>query len=109
MESSMELMMKCDMCYDRTSVGKKPMCATVCPSGALHYGPMSEIEAARPLSQPMNEFRFGGQTIRTKVLMMVPRQSPVTHLDVMDGMFESDPSPEDDAMLAGALFELPIV
>ena len=28
----MQLMMKCDMCYDRTSVGKKPMCATVCPS-----------------------------------------------------------------------------
>ena len=27
-------MMKCDMCYDRTSVGKRPMCATVCPSGA---------------------------------------------------------------------------
>jgi Fe-S-cluster-containing dehydrogenase component len=25
-------MMKCDMCYDRTSVGKRPMCATVCPS-----------------------------------------------------------------------------
>ncbi|HKW00884.1 MAG TPA: 4Fe-4S dicluster domain-containing protein, partial [Vicinamibacterales bacterium] len=29
------LMMKCDMCYDRSSVGKKPMCATVCPSQAL--------------------------------------------------------------------------
>ena len=25
-------MMKCDMCYDRTSAGKRPMCATVCPS-----------------------------------------------------------------------------
>ena len=32
-----EQMMKCDMCYDRTSVGKKPMCATVCPSQALSY------------------------------------------------------------------------
>src|SRR5205085_11890520 len=30
-------MMKCDMCYDRTSVGKRPMCATVCPSGALTF------------------------------------------------------------------------
>jgi Fe-S-cluster-containing dehydrogenase component len=27
-----EQMMKCDLCFDRTSVGKKPMCATVCPS-----------------------------------------------------------------------------
>src|SRR6185437_10515472 len=32
-----EQMMKCDMCYDRTSVGRKPMCATVCPSQALAY------------------------------------------------------------------------
>ena len=31
-----KIMMKCDMCYDRSSVGKKPMCATVCPEpGAL--------------------------------------------------------------------------
>ena len=29
MKTEFELMMKCDMCYDRTSVGKKPMCATV--------------------------------------------------------------------------------
>ena len=28
----LEQMMKCDMCYDRTSIGKRPMCATVCPS-----------------------------------------------------------------------------
>ena len=31
-------MMKCDMCYDRTSVGLRPMCATVCPSQALSFG-----------------------------------------------------------------------
>jgi Fe-S-cluster-containing dehydrogenase component len=32
MMQKQQLMMKCDMCYDRTSVGKRPMCATVCPS-----------------------------------------------------------------------------
>jgi Fe-S-cluster-containing dehydrogenase component len=36
-----KIMMKCDMCYDRSSVGKKPMCATVCPSQALFSGPAS--------------------------------------------------------------------
>ena len=36
-------MMKCDMCYDRTSVGKRPMCATVCPSQALAYVRPEEI------------------------------------------------------------------
>ena len=68
-----ELMMKCDMCYDRTSVGKKPMCATVCPSQALFFGTREEVEQLRPLSRPINTFQFGEQTITTKVNMMVPR------------------------------------
>ena len=46
-----DLMMKCDMCYDRTSVGKKPMCATVCPSQALFFGTREEIEQLRPRSR----------------------------------------------------------
>ena len=32
MNTRMELMMKCDQCYDRTSIGKLPMCASVCPA-----------------------------------------------------------------------------
>src|SRR5262249_56748260 len=43
----LDLMMKCDMCYDRTSAGQRPMCVTVCPSGALAYGPRAEVEALR--------------------------------------------------------------
>jgi len=39
MMTELEQMMKCDMCYDRTSEGKRPMCATVCPSQALAYVP----------------------------------------------------------------------
>ena len=46
MMTEFELMMKCDMCYDRTSAGRKPMCATVCPSGALFFGTREEIERA---------------------------------------------------------------
>jgi len=38
MNGGMQLMMKCDLCYDRTSIGKKPMCASVCPSQALFFG-----------------------------------------------------------------------
>jgi Fe-S-cluster-containing dehydrogenase component len=82
MMSDIDLMMKCDMCYDRTSAGKKPMCATVCPSGALWYGPRAEVEALRQRSRPIHEFRFGEQAIRTKVHMMVPRASAPGHLDV---------------------------
>lgn len=80
------LMMKCDMCYDRTSVGKKPMCATVCPSGALHFGSREEVERLRPRSRPINQFRFGGQTITTRVNLMVPRAAPVERLDVTQSM-----------------------
>jgi Fe-S-cluster-containing dehydrogenase component len=67
------IMMKCDMCYDRTSVGKKPMCATVCPSQALFFGTREQIRQIRPLSSPTNRFQFGGQTITTRVNVMVPR------------------------------------
>src|SRR6185369_10001995 len=69
MKVEFELMMKCDMCYDRTSVGRKPMCATVCPSGALYYGPREYVEKFRR-EKPVNEFQFGLQTVRTKVNMM---------------------------------------
>ena len=68
-----KLMMKCDMCYDRTSIGKKPMCATVCPSQALFYGTAADIERLRPQSTPSNRFQFGRQVITTRVLVMVPR------------------------------------
>jgi Fe-S-cluster-containing dehydrogenase component len=68
-----KIMMKCDMCYDRSSVGKKPMCATVCPSQALFFGTREQIEQLRPLSTPINTFQFGGQRITTQVHVMVPR------------------------------------
>jgi Fe-S-cluster-containing dehydrogenase component len=91
MKTEFQLMMKCDLCYDRTSAGLKPMCASVCPSGALWYGPREEIEKLRPRSRPNNTFRFGEQTITTKVSMMVPRESPVAHIDVTAAM-------DDDAV-----------
>src|SRR5262249_25622797 len=79
--------MKCDMCYDRTSVGKTPMCASVCPSGALAFGKRHEILERRPGSRPVNEFHFGRQAVTTKVQMMVPR-SPVQarYVDVTEAM-----------------------
>ncbi|MCM2316020.1 MAG: 4Fe-4S dicluster domain-containing protein [Thermoanaerobaculia bacterium] len=88
MQVEFQLMMKCDLCYDRSSVGLKPMCASVCPSGALHYGTRDEIEKLRPRSKPLSEFRFGEQTITTKVNMMVPREAPQLSIDVTDSMFD---------------------
>ena len=81
------IMMKCDMCYDRTSIGKKPMCATVCPSQALFFGTREQAMALRPSSTPTNRFRFGGQTITTRVNVMVPRdRGTPDHVDVTAAM-----------------------
>jgi Fe-S-cluster-containing dehydrogenase component len=86
MKVAEEQMMKCDMCYDRTSIGKKPMCATVCPSQALSYVRPEEI--ARRREKPTNVFQFGKQKIVTRVHMMVPDEAEAVSLDVLDYMWE---------------------
>ena len=77
--SGIDQMMKCDMCYDRSSVGKKPMCATVCPSGALTYTSMEEIQRTRQ-GIPINRWKFGAEEVKTKVYVMVPRE--VTRVEI---------------------------
>jgi Fe-S-cluster-containing dehydrogenase component len=88
MHTEYKLMMKCDMCYDRTSIGKKPMCATVCPSEALYFGTREQIEARRARSTPTNTFRFGNQTVTTKVNMMLPKTARAEYVDVTSAMNE---------------------
>lgn len=88
MNTGMHLMMKCDMCYDRTSVGVKPMCASVCPSQALAFGTRAEMAALRPNARPVNSFQFGGQTVRTKVNLMVPISVRAEIVDVTAAMYE---------------------
>lgn len=101
MNTGMNLMMKCDMCYDRTSVGKKPMCASVCPSQALFFGTAAEIEKLRPRSRPIATFRFGHQTITTNVKMMIPKESTCENLDVTAVMSEAAgvPTEESDPLM----------
>ena len=79
------------------SVGRKPMCASVCPSQALFFGTREEISALRPSSSPINQFQFGDQTINTKVNMLVPKDD-VSSLKVTDQLGSE---PEDDMMMAG--------
>jgi Fe-S-cluster-containing dehydrogenase component len=88
MDTGMHLMMKCDMCYDRTSVGLKPMCASVCPSQALFFGTREEVRALRPQSKPVNTFRFGAQLITTRVYMMVPDEPSIDLVDVVAALHE---------------------
>jgi Fe-S-cluster-containing dehydrogenase component len=87
-----ELMMKCDMCYDRTSVGLRPMCATVCPSQALSYGPPAAVAGARA-STPVRDFRFGNEHVQTMVFIMMPSGAPVLEVDVEDYIWRE---PDED-------------
>ncbi len=75
-------MIKCDMCYDRTSIQLKPMCATVCPSEALFFGPKSHIEKMRK-NKANNKFVFGQQHLTTKVYLMTDSSASATEMDVV--------------------------
>jgi Fe-S-cluster-containing dehydrogenase component len=96
MMAALEQMQKCDMCFDRTSAGKRPMCATVCPSQALAFVTPEAIASGRR-EQPVNTFRFGAEVVRTKVSMMAPIETSVIEvvgvgeLDVLDYMWEANP------------------
>jgi Fe-S-cluster-containing dehydrogenase component len=98
-----ELMMKCDMCYDRTSVGLRPMCATVCPSQALSYAPPDAIARQRT-SRPVNDFRFGNEHVKTKVLVMLPEEHPVLEVNVEDYMWKEPDEQTDQWILDEAIF-----
>jgi Fe-S-cluster-containing dehydrogenase component len=108
MNTSLELMMKCDMCYDRTSVGLRPMCASVCPSQALFYGTRAEIERTRPRSRSINSFQFGRQLIHTKVNMMIPVEAPISLLDVAEALFQPPTSQAlaDDLFMSNVFVEV---
>jgi Fe-S-cluster-containing dehydrogenase component len=79
-DEAQQLMRKCDLCYDRTALGMRPMCATVCPSGALFYGSREEVEDLRR-ARPLNQFVVGGaHALSTRNHLMVPAAADVVPL-----------------------------
>jgi Fe-S-cluster-containing dehydrogenase component len=72
-------MMKCDMCYDRTSQDLAPMCASVCPSQALWFGTREQFLATRT-GALVNDFAFGRQSVRTKVYTVARESGPLDAL-----------------------------
>lgn len=103
--TGIELMMKCDMCYDRTAEGLKPMCASVCPSQCLFFGTKEELAALRPSSKALHQFQFGEQRINTKVNMLVPIDDANPTLHVTD---DYQVQSVDDLMMAGLYEEATI-
>jgi len=94
--AEIDQMMKCDLCYDRTSLGKKPMCATVCPSQALSFLSIEEFERTRRGSA-VNEWSFGEEEVRTKVFLVVPSaQAKRVHVDLVELRGKPKASEPDD-------------
>jgi Fe-S-cluster-containing dehydrogenase component len=78
-----QLAYKCNLCYDRTSVGLGPMCATVCPSDALYYGTAEEVLASRPRRQVIDVFGFGQQELQSGNWMVVPEDFSLAALPLV--------------------------
>jgi Fe-S-cluster-containing hydrogenase component 2 len=74
------------MCYDRTAEGVKPMCASVCPTGAISFGKYEQIVPLRR-TKPVNVHVFGNQQVETKVYLMLPTDSEEVNVDGC-GVFE---------------------
>ena len=60
-------MQKCDLCLDRWTEGKKPICVASCPTRALDAGPINEIEAAYGKSREAAGFIFN-EALRPSVV-----------------------------------------
>ncbi len=76
-------MQKCNLCYDRTSQGRGPMCATVCPTQAIFYGTYEEWLAAGRAQQgakPVNVFYFGEQRVQTRNYVVMIEQDEARDL-----------------------------
>lgn len=102
--AAMDQMMKCDYCYDRTSVGKRPMCATVCPSQALSFVTPEHIATTRE-GQAINEWQFGNERVRTKVFVVVPRKTERVHVDLVQIRGTGKAPPQVPAGDVAALLE----
>lgn len=67
-----KLMYKCNLCYDRTSEGKDPMCSSVCPTGALFFGSIDELLRERPGAAATDLVVFGETEVQTGCAVVVP-------------------------------------
>lgn len=88
------------------------MCATVCPSQALYYGPLDELVRSRK-GTPVNRWQFGSEEVHTKVFVMAPveqRRMDVSLIQ-LDGTAASEGSgsPASRAPEAGDAYDVAVL
>jgi ferredoxin len=89
------------MCYDRTSEGLMPMCASVCPTGAISFGKYEQIVPLRR-TKPVNAHVFGNQRVETKVYLMLPTDADEVEVDgcgVFEGRVAVDGAPTEESWI----------
>lgn len=70
-----------------------PMCASVCPTGAIAFGTYEQIVPLRR-TKPVNAHVFGNQHVETKVYLMLPTDADEVKVDgcgVFEGRVAMDP------------------
>ena len=77
--AELDQMMKCDMCYDRTSVGPEADVRDGVPERALWFGTREEFAATRA-GRAVNEWRFGDQYVAPR---SAPCPTPPGAIDVV--------------------------
>lgn len=70
-DDTKKLMYKCDMCYDRTTKGRPPMCASVCPTDTIRFLDEDELKHDSP-KEVQYKWDFGGTVIETKTVIGLP-------------------------------------
>ena len=63
-----------------------PMCASVCPTGAITFGKYEDVVPTRR-TKPVNAHVFGNQHVETKVYLMLPTDADEVKVDGC-GVFE---------------------
>lgn len=64
-DNNAKMMVKCDMCYERTTNNLAPMCASVCPTQAIRFADLEEDMPYLTGRRLENRFQFGDSVVET--------------------------------------------
>lgn len=64
---------KCNLCNHLVSKGLKPACAKQCPTGALSFGSIDQIQDSVPIGIPTTNYQPRIKTLRSKIKEAIPQ------------------------------------
>jgi Fe-S-cluster-containing dehydrogenase component len=64
---------KCNLCNHLVNKGLKPACAKQCPTGALSFGSIDQIQDSDPVGIPDTNYQPRIKTLRSKIIEAIPQ------------------------------------